>query len=342
MEHAARIGIIGAGWIGSFHAQTVGANRNAELVAICADDEDQAGSAAAASGAEASIYTDFRRLLEHDLDGVIIATPNALHAEMSIAAAQAGKHVFCEKPMAITLEQCEAVQQAVTAAGVRYLIGYHRRLNPLYAYVKRMLDAGTLGRPFLAESEYNHHVPGDLPLWEWLGKADVAGSIFHAGGGHCVDLLRYFLGEIVEVTAFTDVFLPRAAKIETEDTAVALYRFENGAIGKVQACVGPVLPFDFGFRLFATDGSVVNNNIWTRDMPGFDDARSTPITLPAGWIPDNVQGGVAETWPQIIDHFVDVVRGDAASINDVESAMATARAVFATLEAAETATVVRL
>jgi predicted dehydrogenase len=351
-----RFGIVGVGWMGAFHAKTIAANDAALLVAIADENEDQASCVAAEiTGIQASaapgrhegdgapkIYADYRALLDSDIDAVIVASPNAVHAEMSIAAARSGKHIYCEKPMAITEEDCVAVRDAVRTAGVEYTIGYHRRFNPLYQHVKKLMEEGSLGTIFLGESEYNHHIPGDLPLWEWLGKEAIAGSIFHAGSGHNVDLLRYLLGDVVEVSCFTGTFLPRSAPIETEDTAVAMYRFESGAIGKVQCCVGPILPFDFGFRLFGTAGTVKNNHVWLRSVAGFDSPGNAGEVLPEKWIPDNVQGGVSETWGPCLDRFVEVIGGSGTNINDVESALRTSQAVFAALRAAKTGSVVRL
>ena len=150
---------------------------------------------------------------------------------MCIAAAQKRKHIFCEKPMAITLDDCKKIREAVEKSKVKYLIGYHRRLNPLYQYAQKLLEDKKLGKPFFIESDYIHHVPGNWDIWKWAGKATIAGSIFHGGSGHNVDLIRYFCGEIKEVACFNDVFLPRTEQVETEDTAAAIFRFENGVIG---------------------------------------------------------------------------------------------------------------
>jgi predicted dehydrogenase len=282
---------------------------------------------------------DYRQLLErNDIDAAYICTPNGMHAEMTIAAAQAGKHIMCEKPMAITLADCERVRGAVKAAGVKYLIGYHRRFNPLYRHVKELLGQGVLGKPVFVESDYIHHIPGDWAIWEWLGKEDIAGSLFHAGAGHNVDLLRYLCGEIVEVSCFKDIAIPRSVQIETEDVAVALFKFAHGAIGKVLLLVGGVTPFTFHFALYGTRGTVRNNRIWLDTIPRFDQPghENDCIELPVSWIPNNVQGGIAETWGKLDECFVDILADDLASPNDVDSSFRTSQACFAVLEAART------
>jgi predicted dehydrogenase len=161
-------------------------------------------------GAAATVYRSYEELLQHPgLQAVIIASPNAAHAGQAIAAAQAGKHVYLEKPMAITLEDCRRVAEAVQRAGVKLAMGYHRRLNPLAQYARRLIAEGKLGELVLAESDYFHHVPGDWDIWAWAGKKDVAGTPIHGGTGHNIDLLRSFCGEVAEVSCYRDVKMPR-------------------------------------------------------------------------------------------------------------------------------------
>jgi predicted dehydrogenase len=280
------------------------------------------------------VFRSFDELLASPLDAVVIATPNALHADMCVAAAKAGKAIYCEKPMALSQDDCRRVREAVDRSRVPYLIGYHRRLNPLYQHVRTLLDDGTLGTPFMVESDYLHHIPGDWDIWSWLGKEKVAGSLFHAGSGHNVDLIRFFCGDIAEVSCLKGTFLPRVQQVETEDTAVVLFRFTSGAIGKVQFCVGPVMPFRFTLRLFGTKGTVMDNRIWLDSMPRFDAAGGDGIVLPPAWIPDNVQGGIGEPWDKAMDHFVRMLADGVPSLNDVHSAYRTSAACFAAMASA--------
>jgi predicted dehydrogenase len=159
-----------------------------------------------------------------------------------------------------------------------------------------------------------------------------------------VDLIRYFGGDVVEVACFKDAFLPRVRQVETEDTALAIFRFASGAIGKVHCCVGPIAPFSFNFKLFGTQGTVVNNRVWLDTIPRFADPghENDCITLPANWIPDNVQGGISEPWNKLMDHFIDMLTADASCLNDVHSAYQTSLACFAALEAARTGRVIKI
>lgn len=331
-----KIGLAGAGWIGREHGRNIARHPRAELTLVCDSEAGNVAKLRQETGASFRECRTVNDLLASDIDAVVIATPNALHAEMCVAAARAGKAIYCEKPMAITPQDCRRVREAVDKAQVPYLIGYHRRMNPLYQHARALLDQGSLGTPFMVESDYLHHVPGELDIWSWLGKEQIAGSLFHAGSGHNVDLIRYFCGEIKEVTCIKGIFMPRPQQVETEDTAIALFRFESGAIGKVQFCIGPIAPFQFNFRLYGTQGTVLNNRVWLSTIPRFAEPghERDCIELPAAWIPDNVQGGVSEPWDKLMDHFVAMLADGCACINDVGSAYRTSLACFAAVESA--------
>ncbi|MEI6916354.1 MAG: Gfo/Idh/MocA family oxidoreductase, partial [Armatimonadota bacterium] len=205
-----RIGLIGTGWIGSHHGHNVAKNPHAALAAIADPADVKARELLDAEGISAPVFSDAEQMLASpDIDAVIVASPNAMHAQHAIAAAQDGKHIYLEKPMAITPADCRAVAMAVQKAGVKCAMGYHRRFNPLAQYAKTLQLEGNLGDIVLAESEYVHFVPGDWAIWEWLGKESIAGSLIHAGTGHNIDLLRYFGGEISEVSCFKDIRMPR-------------------------------------------------------------------------------------------------------------------------------------
>ncbi len=332
-----RIGLIGAGWIGCHHAANVKKSRHGEIVAVADPKKEKAVAALNGQAGKAQLYSDYEDLLrDENVEAVVIASPNALHAEHAIAAAEARKHLYLEKPMAIKLEDCRCIVKAVRESGVICEMGYHRRLNPLYQYAKQLLDEGKLGQLVFAESDYVHHIPGDWDIWEWAGKKDVGGSPIHGGTGHNVDLLRYFCGEVAEVGCFKDVRMPRKVQMETEDIAVIMLRFENGILGRVLMFIGPIVPFQFTLRLFGTKGTVDNNRVWFDNIPRFADPghEKDCIELPLSWIPDNVQGGVSETWDQSMETFIENVRLHRRPFNDEVSGFNTAAVCFAAAEAA--------
>jgi myo-inositol 2-dehydrogenase / D-chiro-inositol 1-dehydrogenase len=336
-ETRVRIGLIGAGWIGAHHGRNVIKNPFAELVALAEPDRQKAEALLHGTEASVRVYDDYRELLrQDDVDAVIIASPNAMHGEQAVAAAEASKHIYLEKPMSITLDDCRKVAKAVDKAGIKCEMGYHRRLNPLVQYARKLQEQGQLGEMVLAESDYIHHVPGDWDIWQWAGKERIAGSLIHAGAGHNIDLLRYFCGEVVEVGCFKDIRMPRKIQVETEDTAVINLRFANGALGRVAMLLGPIVPFTFTLRLFGTRGTVDNRRVWLDTTPSFCQCghENDFVELPCAWVPDNIQGGVAETWDRCLDVFVDDVRLDRQPLNDAVSGFRTAAVCFAAIESA--------
>ena len=161
-----RVGLIGTGWIGQHHGLNVIANEQAELAAVFNPTREKAEAFLERAGSSAKVHNTYQELLQQEeIDAVIIASPNAAHAEQAIASAEAGKHIFLEKPMAISLEDCRKIAQAVEKAGVKFDMGYHRRFSPLVQYTKTLLADRKLGDLVLVESDYFHHIPGDLDIW---------------------------------------------------------------------------------------------------------------------------------------------------------------------------------
>ena len=336
-EEKVKVGLVGAGWIGQHHGANVAKNPHAELAAICDADTVKAGAFAEKLGVKARIYGTLDEMLKQDdIRTVVIASPNAAHAEQSVAAAQARRNFYVEKPLAITLEDCRKVAAAARAAGVKSAMGYHRRFNPLVLHARSLMAEGKLGDLVLAESDYFHFVPGNLDIWNWLGDEKVAGSLIHAGTGHNIDLLRFFAGEVAEVSCFKDVRMPRKIQVRTEDIAIINLRFESGVLGRVGLFLGPILPFTFTLRLFGTKGSLDNNRLWLDSIPDFAETgrEGDFIQLPRSWVPDNVQGGISETWKACLDCFIDDVRLGRPSSNDAAGGFQTAAVCFAALEAA--------
>jgi len=333
-----RVGLIGAGWIGSHHAANVMKNPHAILAAVADAAPGRAEMLLASTGIEGREFTDYREMLDQpDINAVIVASPNGLHAEQAAAAAAAGKHVYLEKPMALNLDDCRKVADAVAQAGVICDMGYHRRLNPLVQYARVLQAEGKLGNLVMVESDYVHYIPGDWDIWSWLGKESIAGSLIHAGCGHNVDLLRYFCGEVAEVSCFKDIRMPRKIQVETEDIAIINLRFESGAMGRCVLFVGPIRPFTFTLHLYGTKGTVYDNMIWFDSIPRFDRPghEEDYLELPKSWIPDNVQGGIAETWDKNLDTFIDDVRLGRRPFNGAASGFNTAAVCFAAVQSAQ-------
>jgi UDP-N-acetylglucosamine 3-dehydrogenase len=306
-----KIGIIGTGWIASHHMNGYRKNGKAEIVAVADINEVAAREFIKKEGLNCKYYKDYRDLIkDSDVQSVSICAPNKYHSEMTVAAANAGKHMLAEKPFVTNVGEARASYAALKKNGVKCAVGYHRRFNPLCKEIVRLRDEGKLGKLYFAQSDYIHNLPDELPIWDWIGKKEFNPSIYHAGGGHCVDTIRYLMNdEIVECTALvSNINYPAC---ETEAETVALYRFKNGQIGKVMALVlKPVAAFTFNIEVYGTKGTMRNNRLMLDTIPNFNDPanKENEIEYPA-WMPNNTSG-VTEPWDEEVCEFVDWVLGE--------------------------------
>lgn len=201
-------------------------------------------------------YADWRELLtDKDIDAVYIATPVFLHAEQTIAAARAGKHVFCEKPMAMNVAECDAMIAACEAANVKLGIAYYRHFYPSIVRVKEIIASGEIGTPVLAQInafEYFDPAPDHPRRW-LLDKTKSGGGPMMDFGCHRLEVLVNLFGTVAKVSSLTAnaVFTDR----EVEDTAVATLRFESGPVATVTVTHAAREPQDT-LDIFGTRGSI--------------------------------------------------------------------------------------
>jgi predicted dehydrogenase len=311
MDDTLRVGIIGAGWIAGHHMRGYRRSGKAEIVAVADPTESNAAKFMRENGISCTYYPDYQALLaDPKVQSVSICAPNKYHSEITIAAARAGKHILAEKPFVTSPDEARASYAALASSGVKCAVGYHRRFNPICKEIVRLREEGSLGTLYFAQSDYIHNLPDELPIWDWIGKKEFNPSLFHAGGGHCVDTIRYLLGdEIVECCAFVSNF--NYPSCETEAETVAIYRFRSGQIGKVMSLVlKPVASFNFNIEVYGTKGTMRNNRLILDSIPDYNNPsnQDNEIVYPS-WMPDNTPG-ITEPWDVEVSEFVDWVLGD--------------------------------
>jgi predicted dehydrogenase len=216
------------------------------LVAICGRDEEAVAEAARRYGYE-SHYTDWREMLEDDRIQLFDnGGPNDVHAEPCIAAAQAGKHILCEKPLARSAQEAKGMLDAVEKAGVKHMVAFNYRFVPAIRQARELIESGALGRIYHYRATYQQEwvMPHyDLPrIWR-LDKSVAGSGALGDLGSHIVDLARFLVGEVVSVGALTRTFvgerpLPDGSgtgEVDVDDAFVSVVAFENGAIGTLEA-----------------------------------------------------------------------------------------------------------
>lgn len=256
MTDTVRWGIIGAGDIVRRRvAPAINDLPTCELTAIARANADKAEEFAREFGAK-RWYADWRELVKDDeIDVIYVATPVYLHAEQTIAAAEAGKHVLCEKPMAMNAAECDEMIAACEANGVKLGIAYYRRFYPVLARVRELLASGEIGRPVVAQINSFEYVdiPADDPRHWFLEKAKNGGGPMIDFGCHRLEVLTSLFGGVRRMSSLT-------ANVEwkdreVEDTAVATLEFDGGPVATVTVTHGANEPQDT-LDIFGTGGSI--------------------------------------------------------------------------------------
>ncbi|MEH0111116.1 Gfo/Idh/MocA family oxidoreductase [Tersicoccus sp. MR15.9] len=251
-----RVGLIGAGWMGAFHAHSLALRiPGTDLTAIADPAADPAEALAAELGVARVTADPADLAADPDIDAVVIAGPARFHAELAIAAARAGKHVFCEKPASVDLEEFARVEEAVADAGVHWQIGFNRRYAADFLAARRDVAAGVVGTPQLLRSLTRDPGTGHLPNAERIAPW----TIFLETLIHDFDALNWFNAgaEPVSVYAVADALVePELKDAGLLDTAVVTVRYDNGAIAVAEASFSALYGYDVRGEVFGSAGMV--------------------------------------------------------------------------------------
>ncbi len=218
-------GIIGAGKIADRQLAPAIELAGHKLIAVQGRDPEKIHAFAVKHKAERAYPTVAALLADLAVNAVYIATPPHLHAEQVIQAAEAGKQVLCEKPLALNSRQAQQMIDACRANGVQLMVCYYQRYNTRHQQIKQLLDTGAIGQVTAARINFSDYFPPTPGYWHHDPAVSGGGPLLDLGV-HCIDLLRYLCGEIVEVAALVDTL---AAPSPVEDTATLLLKLANGA-----------------------------------------------------------------------------------------------------------------
>lgn len=244
MTDRIRVGVIGTGFGTAIHVPGFQALPDFEVTAICSAREDRAREAASKLGIP-FWTTDYRQVLDRpDVDAVAIVTPPYLHREMTLAAIAAGKHVLCEKPMAMNVGEAQEMLDALERSGLTGMIDHEFRWYPARARAKELIDEGYLGeiRGVSVVLNVGFMADPEARPFGWLSQREKGGGMLGAMGSHLIDALHQFCGPITQVAAFVDHFVPKRripgtdewGDVTSEDSFAMLFRFANGAHGTLQ------------------------------------------------------------------------------------------------------------
>jgi len=357
-----KLGVLvhGAGWVSTQHIKAFQTNPNTKVVAISSRRLESCKLRAEEAGlTDVEFYTDYEKALKHEgIDIVSICTPQHFHAENTIAAAEAGKHIVIEKPIANSLEEIKAMRDAVRKAKVKTVVSFVLRWNPLFLTIKRMLADNALGDLYFVETDYQSNIASWWSGFEYARRKDTGVSAFLVGGCHAIDATRWFAskGEYesakpIEVFAYsggwrkgcdteynyyTKVWRTNAPKLEYDGFEIALIKFDNGVLGKVSVNFDSIMPYTFPIEIFGDRGTIKNNRVWSHKFPGQTGWVEIPTILP------DTADVTHHPFQGEIDHFVECILNDKESHCNLEDAILTHEIAFAALQCYETKQPVKL
>ena len=275
MKKKLNVAVIGCSEMGKIHLKGVVANENANLYAICDLEESRLEDCKTLFNPQKTL-TDYRELVTDPLvDAVILVVPDQVHLEMTAAFLKAGKAVLCEKPMALTMEECQRMMQVEKETGGKLMIGQVCRFTPAFVKTKQLIDEGRIGELMFVESEYAHNYTGARGHNDWRVVPERHGFI--GGGCHAVDLLRWIAGNPTEAFAYAShKGLP---DWPADDTAVALFKFPNNVPGKVFVSIGCKRNYTMRSVFYGTKGTIICDNT-SPTLTLFEDAKGKSYTTP--------------------------------------------------------------
>ncbi|MCC6443082.1 MAG: Gfo/Idh/MocA family oxidoreductase [Armatimonadetes bacterium] len=360
MERKLGVLVHGAGWVSTQHISAFEKNPHTKVVAVSSRKLESARKRAEEAGLEGiGLYDNYERAIQHEgVDIVCVCTPQQYHAENTIAAAQSGKHIVIEKPIANSLDEIRKMRDAVHQAKVKTIVSFVLRWNPLFQTLKALIADDAIGKIYMAETDYQHDIAGWWSGYEDARKVSTGVSALLTGGCHAIDALRWFAGQgrfqaarPVEIFAYrggyrkgltteydhyTNTWKENCPPLEYDGLEVALIKFENNVLGKVSVNYDCVQPYTFPVEVFGDKGSIKDNRIWSHKFPG----QKGWVTIPS-IMPESADVSHHPFQGQM-DHFVECILQDRESHCNLDDAILTHDIPFAALQCYETGQPVKL
>lgn len=332
-----KVAIIGAGLQCRRRAPVIKASQSDELVAIASKEPSHA-EAMARQFECAAVPTWGDVIKRDDVEAVVVATPPHVHAEISMAALKAGKHVLCEKPLARTMDEAKAMIQAARDAKRTLKCGFNHRHHPAIWEAKRRLDRGDLGRIIFARCRYGHiGRPGYEKEWR-ADPARAAGGQFLEQGTHVFDLFRWFLGEPAEVACMTSRLFFTAQPLD--DNGMAIVRMMSGATASLHSSMTNWKNL-FSFEIFGEDAYIHAEGLGASYGVETLSIGKRDFTAPFQDHVIHYRGGDT-SWRDEWNEFVAAIREQRAPLGDGRDGYEALRLALAAYESEKTGRFVRL
>lgn len=250
------VAVIGCSGMGRLHIHAALANDHAKLYAICDPKTDRLEKCAEEFKPEIAV-TDWHDLVKDPkVDIAVVVTPDQIHLEMTETFLKAGKQVLCEKPMALTMEECEKMMKAEKESGNKLMVGQVSRFTPAFALAKEIIDSGRIGELYFVESEYAHDYSVARGTDDWRVTPERHAVI--GGGCHAIDLLRWIAGDPTEVYALANHKC--LTDWPVDDCSIAVMKFPNNVNGKVLTSIGCKRNYTMRSCFYGTKGTIICDN----------------------------------------------------------------------------------
>ena len=287
-----KLGVIGLG-VGKLHMQGIVRGGKAEIAAIC-DTNEELLKKVAEEFRVANYSTDYREMLKDEtIDGILVTTPDHVHLEQVCAALRAGKHVLCEKPLALHMDECREMMKVAEETGKIFMVGQVCRVTPGFVMAKKIIDEGLLGDLYFVESEYAHDY-SRMAEDNWRRDPAIQRHGVTGGGCHAVDLIRWLTGEDpIEVCSYST----HKALVDwpCDDSTIAIMKFNDGLKGKVYVSTGCQREYTMRTVIYGTKGTVVVDNksntmtLYVKEFGGMDKLMGKNMNRIAHQIPVSIE-----------------------------------------------------
>ena len=336
-----KVGVIGCGSIAKYrHLPEYKLNKNVEIVAVCDIVAERAEKMAEEYGAKA--FSDYKEVLKlEDIDAISVCLPNYLHAPVSIDALNTGKHVICEKPMATSKEEAEAMINAAKRNDKKLMIAHNQRFVASHQKAKEIIESGKIGKIYSFKTTFGHPGPEGWSVdgagsWFFNKEKAFIGAMGDLGV-HKADLMRYLLGEFTEVGAFIETNAKQ--NTDVDDNAVCILRTESGIIGTLAASWAYMSGGDNSTIIYGEKGTLRLEA--DPEYSLIEEYRDGSVVYhKLDKIQTNEDGG--QSTSHVINHFVDCIVENKEPLINGEEGMKSLKIILAALESKETKQIVSL
>lgn len=336
------VGVVGYGWVAGAHIDAINSTAHGKVTAVCSSRSLNATELSSKHGSEIKCYRELEEMLrDPSLQVVSICSFPQCHATHAIAAAQSGKHLILEKPLALSWEDCLRIEQAVRAAAVNTCVCFECRYSSQFLTIKALLDQGLLGDVHYGEVDYYHGIGPWYGQFRWNIRKDAGGSSLLSAGCHALDALLLCMGGGVEsVSAFaTHSRHSDFAQYEYPSTSVTLLKFKDGRVGKCASSIDCLQPYYFHTHLVGSAGSLLDNKFYSNRLGGLNKSKWSELSmklLDSGDVSDHPYQTQFDAFFQAIE------RGQEMPLTSLQDALQTHRVIFAADRSAQTGQTVQL